>query len=117
MLPSRGSKKLENGMLDGRYAGEAMQLFMSELKKSKTEPTEDQVKMFGGGSMFPDAKLNPNASDVCSENIEAGRLLLKKTGFRLNVEDVGGTGHRQLIYDLWSGNVWVRQQKEVLSRL
>lgn len=116
MLPARGARSKDSGGLDGRYAEEAMQLFLRELRAGKTRPSEYQVKLFGGGSMFPDATKSAGASDISGENIEIGRALVKRHGFRIAVEDLGGTGHRQVIFDLWSGNVWVRQHKEVLSR-
>lgn len=109
MLPARPSG--DGGeSLDGRYADEAMQLFMRQLKASRTRPADFQVKLFGGGNMF--ARL-PGSSrlrhmDISERNVEAGRALLKRHGFELTAEDLGGLGHRNVMLDLWSGDVWVK---------
>ena len=36
----------------------------------------------------------------------------ENNGFNINAEDMGGAGHRNIILDLWSGDVWVRQVKK-----
>ena len=55
MLPRRPRHKADD-VLDGRYAEDVMQLFMHELKRSKTKPTEYKAKLFGGGNMFSNKK-------------------------------------------------------------
>jgi len=54
MLPTRSNGKSDT--LDGRYADEAMEMFMREIRASGTRPSQYQVKLFGGGNMFPGAK-------------------------------------------------------------
>ena len=115
ILPARGGNgKRQNP--DGRYADEAMQLLLHEITLRNTQPHEYQVKIFGGGNMFPyhnKAKGNgSNYDDVGSRNIEAARLLLAEQGFRLSTGDVGGDGHRKLVFNLWDGGVWVRHVQQ-----
>jgi len=105
MLDSRGI--IVDG-LDGKYADEAMELFMIELKKRKTHPSEYTVKMFGGGNMFPNRKSANPEEDIGHRNIEAGHHLLDRYGFKLANEHVGGYGHRRLMLDLWNGDVWMK---------
>jgi len=105
MLDSRG---IIMGGLDGKYADEAMELFMVELKKRKTHPAEYQVKMFGGGNMFRHTKKVISEDDIGSRNIAAGLHLLERYGFKLNAKHVGGFGHRRLLLDLWSGDAWMK---------
>lgn len=106
MLPKRVG--VPTGPLSGRYAEEAMELFMRELQARGTHPAEYQVKLFGGGHMF--AHLADRQDDaVAARNIEAGRRLLEQRGFRVQAEDVGGAGHRQVIFELWNGHVWVKR--------
>ena len=50
MLP--GAPAGRHGMLDGRYADEAMALMLCEIRNAYTSPDEYQVKLFGGGHMF-----------------------------------------------------------------
>lgn len=106
MLPERRrGKKVDH--LDGRYADEAMLLLIKEILRAGTNPYEYEVKLFGGGNMF--APREQKQISVAERNIEAGRALLKHHGFNVLVEHLGGRGHRQIIYEVGSGDVWVRQ--------
>jgi chemotaxis protein CheD len=108
VLPSR--VKPGDSRLDGHYADEALLLFMHELVKSHTRPAEYQVKLFGGGKMFQ-RSLGGKAYDVAHGNIEAARALLDASGFNIQVEHVGGSGHRSIIFDLRDGSVLVKHVK------
>ncbi len=105
LLPSAG--KPTGGTLDGRYGDHAMALFMAELQRNRTEPRDYQVKIFGGGNMFPAMASN---SAVGDRNIAAARQLLRKHGFRIPEEHVGCSGHRTVILDLATGETWLRWQ-------
>lgn len=109
MLPSRGGQ--QSSGLDGRYADEAMLLFMQEIGQRNTCPDEYQAKLFGGCRMFPQI-TGKKASDVGLRNIEAAKSLLLANAFRIQSEDAGGSGHRRIILDLRDGNVWVRHEKK-----
>lgn len=108
MLPSRG--KAAGTRLDGRYADEAIQLIQREIQKNHTHPAAYQVKLFGGGNMFQ-AFCSGKAMDVASDNIKAARALLNQGEFHIAAEDVGGKGHRRIIFDVYDGNVWVKRDK------
>jgi len=112
MLPSRG--KAGYGALDGRYADEAVQLLLRGIERIDALPAAYQVKLFGGGNMFQ-AERPEKALDIATENIAAARRLLDKAGFRIQAEDVGGRGHRRVIFDLSDGNVWVRHEEIALA--
>ena len=107
MLPGRD--RPHHGPPDGRYADEALLLFLREVRSSKTHPADYQVKLFGGGSMFAVNGHGP-AADVGRRNVEIGRQLLARHGFRVVSEHIAGNGHRNLIFDVWSGDVWLRHQ-------
>lgn len=120
MLPTRSKGK--SNTLDGRYADEAMEMFMREIRAAGTRPAEYQVKLFGGGNMFPGARkqhadcpmpcINPIASncrDISCRNELTAQLLVKKYGFRIQAACLGGSGHRQIFFDIWTGLVWSRQ--------
>jgi chemotaxis protein CheD len=92
--------------LNGKYADEAMELFRLELKKRKTDPADYQVKVFGGGNMF--GKDQSGGGEIGQQNIEAAHRLLRRDGFSIAAENVGGFGHRRLMFDLWNGDVWMR---------
>lgn len=112
MLPSRA--KRPPGQLDGRYADEALMLFAGEIRQARTHPSEYVVKLFGGGNMFPStSKL---AKDLVGDrNIEAGRALIEAHGMIKKAEDLGGIGHRNVIFDVESGDVWVKRSQRVVS--
>jgi chemotaxis protein CheD len=59
--------------------------------------------MFGGGNQFTDLTM-----DVATKNVEAGLELLKIHNLALMSMHFGGTGHRQVVLDVATGDVWVR---------
>lgn len=120
LLPTRGNTQSETHGCAGLYADEVMPLFSAELVRHRTHPADYQVKVFGGGNMFPAqgaGGCNPQrrCSDAqrqdcpyvgCSNVLSAHRLLAAG-GFRIMTEDVGGLGSRNVIFDLDDGNLWV----------
>lgn len=108
MLPDRGGLKDSNeNALDGKYANEAVKLMLTEIKSTGTHPREYQVKLFGGGDMF---SKNPSleSEHIGYKNRLAAKSLLKEYGFLLHSKHSGGVGHRSIVFDIWSGYVWVR---------
>ena len=110
MLPQR-PRHNHSHVLDGRYAEDAMQMFMNELRHSKTRPNEYQVKLFGGGSMFERLAHHKDNVDISQRNVEFGQNLIPQYGFKISGEDLGGKGHRNVILDVWNGDVWVKHAK------
>ena len=111
MLPHRPQRRPDE-RLDGRYAEEVSLMFMNELQTTKSRPGEYQVKLFGGGQMFHQIHSSDKPRrhiDISARNIEVGRELVQRHGFRLQAEDLGGQGHRNVILDLWSGDVWLKK--------
>jgi chemotaxis protein CheD len=106
MLPARTPRKAWE--LDGRYADEAIEWLLREMKHRSTHPREYQVKMFGGGNMFP-GSYRENTPHVGAKNVDAGRRLLELHGFTASVEELGGAGHRSIIFEIWNGHVWVKR--------
>src|SRR3954447_16549729 len=51
LLPQRPGA--QPAILSGKYADEAMRLLLGEIKRANTSPQDYEVKMFGGGNMFP----------------------------------------------------------------
>lgn len=114
MLPSRGAKAGKK--LDGKYADEALQLFLHEIRAAGTWPEDYQVKLFGGGSMLSlrsQATLTQQEGEQCRDvpcrNIQSAHRLIRHYGFTLTAEHLGGSGHRQLMFDIGTGDAWVRQ--------
>ena len=111
MLPSR--QKGHGGKLDGRYADEAMLLFHMEIEKAGTRPEEYEVKLFGGGNMFGFVKTSRDCTDVPCRNVKAARQLLANSGYRIAAQHVGMRGHRNVIFDIRSGKVWMNHVNSV----
>lgn len=91
--------------LDGRYADEAMMLFLRSMHAAGTRAQEFEAKLFGGGRMFDGER---GGSDVPQRNVAAGRALVLQHGLRLRAEHLGGQGHRNLVFELWSGDAYLR---------
>jgi len=111
MLPTRPGNK--SGELDGRYADEAMALMLHEIRKAGTWPNEYQVKLFGGGHMFS-AHQAASEDHVGAKNVEMAHVLMKQHGFKVAAEHLGGVGHRNIFFDIWSGHVWARHKPPVV---
>lgn len=116
MLPSRDNERRSGGgpRPDGRYADEAVILLMKEIDAVGASHKEYQVKLFGGGNMFPETRKQSDGH-VGQRNVETARRLVKKHGFVCVAEHLGGIGHRNVIFDVWNGDVWVRQRDIVRS--
>jgi len=115
VLPNRRHRK-KHEPLDGRYADEVMEMFMRELRRSHTRPGEYEVKIFGGGRMFQHEGKDGKAGghlNIPERNVQIGRELVTRYGFRFTAEDLGGNGHRNVMLDLWSGDVWVKKALKV----
>ena len=110
LLSRRAAPPADHPGPSGRYADEAVQLFLRELGRTGTRPAEYQAKIFGGGDQFPGGSPGP-APHVPQDNIETGLLLLREHGFRLTARHLGGTGSRQLVFDLGTGDVWLQHQE------
>ena len=95
------------GPPDPRYADGAIELFLRDVRRANTTPSQYEVKMFGGGEQFPELS-NSAPLEVARHNIAAGMALLERHGFVLTVCDLGGTGARRLIFDISTGDVWLR---------
>ncbi|MDP1771126.1 MAG: chemotaxis protein CheD [Methylobacter sp.] len=111
MLPERGSERRDGEWPapDGRYADEAIALLLKKMDVVGASHKEYQVKLFGGGNMFPETNKNMNAmSQIGSRNVQAARRLAKQHGFTCVAEHLGDIGHRNVIFEVWSGEVWVK---------
>lgn len=106
MLPERPSCHAENIGLDGRYGNEAMMLFEREASKHRTQLSEYQAKIFGGGNMVVGGEdINDS---IGAKNTEKAMQMLMGLGIQVLVAHVGEFGHRRIFFDVGSGDVWVR---------
>ncbi len=107
LLPSHTEANQDG--LSGKYADHAVALFIQDIDRTKTTPQDYQVKVFGGGKMFPQLG-RPNEFSVGDRNIVAAKDLLKRHGFQVHSEHTGEAGHRQVMLDLATGQTFVKWQ-------
>lgn len=95
--------------LSGKYVDETFEIFFSQMNRHATQRKDYQVKVFGGGNMFemPDK----TGITVGEKNLVMLRSILKREGMRIDAEHVGGKGHRNVIFELWNGDCWVKHSE------
>jgi len=122
LLPSRRTKPGAGDPLSCMYADEVMDSFAASLRATQSLSRDYVVKLTGGGNMFPDHLMYAECRQSgCSDarravcpgvgcmNILSARSLLAAGGFAIAAENVGGRGSRQVIFELWSGEVFVKR--------
>jgi chemotaxis protein CheD len=115
VVPRRGRSAATRAHgLDGRYAEEAVRMFIEAVNRHGTRPYEYEVGLFGGGSQFPSQR--GGALDVPRKNVAAGRRLLELAGFHVGAEHVGGTGPRVVELDLATGTIRLRHNEDCVGR-
>lgn len=107
LLPTRG-RTAPGGQLDGRYGDEALRLILRQLRRLGVAPTQCQAKIFGGGNMFPGCQ-DASAMQVGQRNGVAAHRMLREHGIAVVSESLFGEGHRQIIFDIATGDVWQQQ--------
>ncbi len=106
-LPKHPSGKNEATKLDGRYADDVMKMFKQETTQQGTKITEYEAKIFGGGNMMKTEGQNIEDS-IGTKNAAAAMQLLMAENIAILVAHVGEFGHRRIVFDINSGDVWVR---------
>lgn len=107
MLP--GCRSKPRNELNGRYSEDALELLSREFLQRGVGLGECQIKLFGGGNMFPVANgIAAGQLHIGRKNIEAARGLMQRHHLKPVVEHVGGDGHRKLEFEVANGDVWMR---------
>jgi chemotaxis protein CheD len=106
LLPSR--RKHAHESLDARYADEAILLLAGQARLRGMHLRDCEVKIFGGGLMFGTI-LGARKETVGLKNAAAAKHLLAQHGVRPKCSDLGGHGHRAIVFDARNGDVWVRR--------
>ncbi|WP_372626943.1 chemotaxis protein CheD [Arsukibacterium sp.] len=105
MLPKRKRPGLQ---LNGKYAEEAMQMFEQQAHDYNTRLKEYQIKLFGGSNMFIHSTGKPQQINVARDNVAFAHKLLAQYGLEFTAMDLGHHGHRNIVFDLSTGDVWVK---------
>lgn len=107
LLPSRGSLK-RHSKHDARYLDEAFYLMLRELLELDVPLAHCQAKVFGGGNMFPQ-HARSDQMHIGRKNGDMARALLEEADVPMVSEHLFGVGYRNIVFDIDSGDVWVRQ--------
>lgn len=110
LLPTRGIAAPQHA-LDGRYGDESLAIILGQFRQAGVPIAQCEAKVFGGGNMFPDH----SSINVGQRNGHAAKALLVKNGIAVKSEYLFGVGHRQVIFDMASGDVWSKQVKPLES--
>ena len=106
LLPSRPANLA--GPPDGKFADDVIPLIASHFTNQGLHPHFIQVKMFGGGNMFPGLPAKDSLT-IGIKNIHKGLAILTRCEFNIMSYDLAGGINRSVVFDVGSGEVWVRQ--------
>ncbi len=106
-LPRYPGKQTPDRKLDGRYADDVMEMFRLEASRCGTRLPEYEAKIFGGGNMMRSEGENVEDS-IGSKNAATAMQLLMRENVDILVAHVGEFGHRRLVFEVDTGDVWVR---------
>ncbi len=87
---------------DPRYAEHAVKLMLRDLAALGVAACECEARVFGGASMFPCGMLDRG---IGRQNGLAALRLLRTHGIRVAAQNLYGIGHRQVRFDIGSGEV------------
>lgn len=107
LLPTRGTPVPQHEF-DAKYGDEALKLMLGELQRLGIAPNQCEGKVFGGGNMFP-LHSHAGAINVGQRNGDAALTLLHAHGIPIVSESLFGIGHRNIIFDVSTGDVWSHQ--------
>ena len=93
--------------LDGSYGEEAMLLFLQNMSRFMLKPADMTVGVFGAGNMFSSVIKNDDKS-VGVQNIRLAHQVLKKMGFDIAHESLGGNVSRRIALDIGTGAVKIQ---------
>lgn len=108
--------------LDGRYADEAMQLFMHEINRRGIRPQEFLANIYGAGNMFGNDSTceNNNLSNnqlcdgclyvSCRNRYTAIQNVLK-VGFKVLEVNLGGKYYRHVEFHVADGRTLLKKTK------
>jgi chemotaxis protein CheD len=111
VLPVRPIGGAKSEELDGRYGEEAMKMFDLALKLHQTNYKEYQAKIFGGANMFGKTTDFKDAL-IGEKNTDKAMKLLMNRGAAITVAHVGDQGHRRIVMDVTTGDVWVKYKSD-----
>lgn len=92
-----------------RYVDTALQNMLETMDKVGVPRRDLTIKMFGGSSGIAVQGMEHSSYDIGRRNVEMARKLLKFARLNIQVEDVGGSQGRKLMFHTQTGEVWVKK--------
>jgi len=92
--------------LDGNYGEEAVLLFLKNMKNFMLRPEDMTVGVFGAANMFSTV-VKSDEKSIGVQNIKLAHQLMKKYGFNITYESLGGNVSRKVVLDVSNGAVKV----------
>lgn len=80
----------ESGSTELKYGAMAMELLINDLLKAGARRSELKVKLFGG------ARVSSAFRDIGAKNVEFARSYIRREGFEVESESLGGQQARRL---------------------
>ena len=128
MLPEKKAESMTSSHLNGKYAEDAISLFLNEIKKTKMDISSFQGKLFGGSNMFTaQERTNQNLiseiqdentirrkiNEIGLKNISKMKSLITLHKIPILAESTGGERHRKIYFNIWNGEVWMDMKKGI----
>lgn len=107
MLPTGGSDTT------ARYVDAAIHTLIERMQQFGSRREWIEVKLFGGSSMI--FAPNNERVGVGEKNINRAKEILEKLQLPLAAEDTGGILSRRLIFNSFTGEVFVRKVRKCLA--
>jgi chemotaxis protein CheD len=104
LLPTQGRRLRDK---PGCYGDEVIGVMLEALARMGVAASACEAKVFGGGNMFPQQVLDRR--NVGHQNGEMARQMLLLHRIPIVSESLYGTGHRKIVFDVGSGDVWERR--------
>ncbi|QJB56332.1 chemotaxis protein CheD [Pseudodesulfovibrio sp. zrk46] len=96
-----------------RYVDSALLNMLETMDKIGIPRRELTIKMFGGSTGIAVRGMEHTSYDIGRRNIEMARKLLRFARLPIQVEDVGGSQGRKLMFQTQTGEVWVKKLNKV----
>ena len=109
-LPVRNEEP--DDKLNPRYGSDCFGLFQRSAARYQTPLRAFEAKIFGGGNILkhntPNAFESVQKTPVGDKNVQVAFEFLMANNIEMKVAHVGESGYRKIIFDVASGDVWVK---------
>lgn len=96
-----------------RFVDTALQNMLESMDKIGVPRRELTIKMFGGSTGIAVRGMENSSYDIGRRNVEMARKMLRFARLDVQVEDVGGSQGRKLMFHTQTGEVWVKKLKKM----